>query len=93
MKTDSPRRWPIACTQDNVQEFREVVKAWPEVHDLVKSLQAQGLFPGLRAMRITPLGDAKTLGDVLASLQAENAPEADSVGFAGRSNSVGAGSC
>lgn len=42
----------IACTPANQREMAAAAKAWPELHALVKDLQANGLFPGLRAMRI-----------------------------------------
>jgi hypothetical protein len=38
------------CTPDNAAQFQAMVKADPQLHALVQSLQAQGLFPGLRAV-------------------------------------------
>lgn len=66
----------IRCTEENVKEFRQVVKAWPELYDLVKGLQEQNLFPGLRAMQITLTGSAEHVGKGLAALLPENAPVA-----------------
>lgn len=68
----------IRCTEENVTEFRQVVKAWPELYDLVKGLQEQNLFPGLRAMQITLTGSAEHVGKGLAALLPENAPVAAS---------------
>ena len=65
----------IRCNEENVDEMRKVVKSWPELHGLVKSLQAQGLFPGLRAMQITLRGDAQWVGKGLGALIPPNAPE------------------
>lgn len=66
----------IRCTPENAKKFQEVVKSWPELHDLVKSLQDQNLFPGLRAMQITLTGDEKTLAKGLDALIEENASKA-----------------
>ena len=64
----------IRCTPDNAPEFRDLVKRWPELNDLVRSLQAQGLFPGLRAMQIRLTGREEWVGKGVAAIQAENAP-------------------
>jgi hypothetical protein len=66
----------IRCTPENAKKFQEVVKSWPELHDLVKFLQDQNLFPGLRAMQITLTGDEKTLAKGLDALIEENASKA-----------------
>ena len=64
----------IRCTPDNAPEFRDLIKRWPELNDLVRSLQAQGLFPGLRAMQIRLTGSEEWVGKGVAAIQAENAP-------------------
>lgn len=51
------------------------VKAWPQLHDLVKSLQAQDLFPGLRALQITLTGDQTFINGGLAAVRQINAPK------------------
>lgn len=66
----------IRCTPDNVQDFRALVNRWPELKALVQGLQAQGHFPGLRAMQITLTGDAQWVGKGLAAVKAENAASA-----------------
>lgn len=48
----------IRCTEDNAAQFQQLVKNDPELLALVQALQAQGLFPGLRAMSITLTGTA-----------------------------------
>ena len=71
----------IRCTPENAKKFQEVVKSWPELHDLVKSLQEQDLFPGLRAMQITLTGDEKELSkglDALIEKSASTAPKTES---------------
>lgn len=65
----------IVCTEENAAEFQKVVRAWPELHALVQGLQADNLFPGLRAMRITLTGSAEQRAQGLAALLPENAPE------------------
>ncbi|MBV7418456.1 hypothetical protein KW830_08300 [Comamonas sp. CMM03] len=62
----------IACTEENAAQMREVVRQWPQLQSLVTGLQAQGLFPGLRAMQITLTGDAAKVGKGLAALTGEN---------------------
>ena len=71
----------IRCTPENGKKFQEVVKSWPELHELVKSLQDQDLFPGLRAMQIQLTGDEKTLSkglDALIEKNASTAPKTES---------------
>lgn len=65
----------IRCTPENGAQFQKVVREWPELHALVKELQAQDLFPGLRAMQITLTGSAEHCAKGLAALLPENAPE------------------
>lgn len=62
----------IACTEENAAQMREVVRQWPQLQTLVTGLQAQGLFPGLRAMQITLTGDAGVVGKGLDALTGEN---------------------
>lgn len=64
----------IRCTPENGAQFQRVVRAWPELHALVQSLQAQDLFPGLRAATITLTGSAEHCAKGLAALLPENAP-------------------
>jgi len=65
----------ILCTPANAAQVQRVVKSWPELHDLVQSLQAQNMFPGLRAVRITLTGSEEHVGKGLGALMPENAPE------------------
>lgn len=58
----------IACHPGNVREFQQIVRTWPELGACVRHLQAQGLFPGLRAVRITLVGDAAHLAQGLQGL-------------------------
>ena len=66
----------IPCTPENAAQMQRVVKAWPELHELVQSLQAQDLFPGLRAVRITLTGSEEHCARGLGALLHENAPTA-----------------
>ena len=66
----------IRCTPDNAPEFRDLIKRWPELSDLVRGLQAQGLFPGLRAMQIRLTGGDEWVGKGVAAIQPQNAPVA-----------------
>lgn len=66
----------IRCTPENASEMRALVQRWPELNALVKNLQAQGLFPGLRGLRITLTGDEKQVAKGLAGVMPQNAPEA-----------------
>jgi hypothetical protein len=54
----------IVATPQNAPQIRELIHAWPELESQVKSLQAQGLFPGIRAMNVT-LDDGLTLEEVV----------------------------
>lgn len=46
----------IRCTAENVAQVRDLVKADAELSALVASLQAQGVFPGLRCVSFTFTG-------------------------------------
>ena len=65
----------IRCTPENAAQMRQVVQHWPEMLALVQSLQAQGLFPGLRGLEITLTGAPEYLDKGLAALIPENAPQ------------------
>ena len=73
----------IRCTPENAPQMRQVVAHWPELDALVRNLQAQNLFPGLRALEITLQGDQSWCGKGLAALLPENAPQAPKTGQAG----------
>lgn len=77
----------IACTQENAAQMQRVVKNWPELHSLVKGLQEQGVFPGLRGMQITLTGSESFVAKGLDALEGENALQrvcADQQGEGGR---------
>jgi hypothetical protein len=65
----------ILCTPENAAQMQQVVKAWPELHQLVQELQAQEMFPGLRGLRITLTGDAEHCAKGLGALLPENASQ------------------
>lgn len=65
----------IRCTPENAKEMAAVVKAWPELHSLVQSLQAQNLFPGLRNLQITITGNADQVAKGLGAILPPNATE------------------
>lgn len=71
----------VRCTSDNAAQFRELVNSWPELHTLVRELQGQDLFPGLRSLQATvsSADNADLQGDVVARLarrlQAERGAE------------------
>ena len=66
----------IAVTQGNAAEARALVQRWPALNGLVASLQAQGVFPGLRGLSVTLTGPDEWVGKGLAAVQPENAPGA-----------------
>ena len=57
----------IKCGEHNAKEFQQIVKTTPALLGLVQSLQAQGVFPGLRAMTITLTGAPETVAKGLAA--------------------------
>ncbi|MDP3651061.1 MAG: hypothetical protein Q8R67_05190 [Rhodoferax sp.] len=67
----------ISCTADNVKEMAAVVKSWPELHNLVKSLQEQNLFPGLRGLRITLSGPKSFTAQGLGAVHSLNASKTE----------------
>jgi hypothetical protein len=64
----------ILCTPENAAQFQRVVRAWPQLHATVLALQAQNLFPGLRAVEITLTGSEEHCAKGLGALMPENAP-------------------
>ena len=66
----------IRCTADNAAQFQQLVKNWPELLGLVQSLQAQALFPGLRALSVTLSGPPDVLAQGLGAILPQNAPQA-----------------
>lgn len=67
----------IRCTPENAAQMQQVVKNWPELHALVKHLQDQNLFPGLRNLQITLTGSAETCAKGLGALLPQNAAKRD----------------
>jgi len=57
----------IKCGEHNAKEFQQIVKTTPALLSLVQSLQAQGVFPGLRAMTVTLTGAPETVAKGLAA--------------------------
>ena len=66
----------IACTPENAGQMKRVVQGWPQLHGLVKQLQAADLFPGMRAMQITLTGSAEFVGQGLDALDPEKRSQA-----------------
>lgn len=71
-----PSSRTLRCTPDNARAMAAAVKAWPELHTLVQDLQAQNLFPGLRALQITLTGSDALLAKGLAAVADINATRA-----------------
>ena len=70
----------IKTTPDNAKEVQHLVKTDPQLHALVQSLQAQGMFPGLRAVSFTLTGTPEHCAKGLqawaeAAQAAQNAPQ------------------
>lgn len=74
-KNQATRVFP--CTPENQRDMAAAVKAWPQLHALVKDLQAQNLFPGLRAMRIRITGSPELVAQGLGAIATLNATKAD----------------
>lgn len=66
----------IRCTQENAHEVRALMARWPEFGGLVRSLHKGGLIDGLRSVQITLTGSQEFVANGLASVRAENAPQA-----------------
>lgn len=66
----------IRCTPENARAMQQAVKAWPELHALVQDLQAQDLFPGLRALSITVTGSEALVDKGLDAVAEINATRA-----------------
>lgn len=72
---DEEKKRVIACTPENAGQMKRVVQGWPQLHGLVKQLQAADLFPGMRAMQITLIGSAEFVGQGLDALDPEKRSE------------------
>lgn len=64
----------ILCTPENVDEMRSLIKSWPKLNALVRGLQAQGVFPGLRGLQVTLTGTDQCVAKGLGAVMPENAP-------------------
>lgn len=65
----------ISVTPANAPEARALVQRWPALGGLVASLQAQGVFPGLRALTVTLTGPAEYVDGGLGAVMPQNAPQ------------------
>ena len=61
----------INTTPDNAKQVQQLVKADPQLHALVQSLQAQGMFPGLRAVTFHLAGAPEHCAQGLAAWTSE----------------------
>jgi len=67
----------IRCTPENASEMQQMVKAWPQLHALVQTLQAQNLFPGLRALSVTLSGPESFVAGGVGAITQLNALKRD----------------
>ena len=67
----------IRCTPDNARDMQQMVKQWPELHALVKDLQAHDLFPGLRGLSVTLTGPQEFVAGGIGAINQLNAPKRD----------------
>ena len=67
----------ITCVPSNQRDMAAAVKAWPALHETIKHLQAQDLFPGLRALRITVTGSEELVAQGLGAITTINAPKGE----------------
>ena len=67
----------IRCTPDNARDMQQMVKQWPQLHDLVQNLQAQGMFPGLRALSVTLTGPAEFVAGGIGAINQLHAAKRD----------------
>jgi hypothetical protein len=58
----------IACTPENAAQMQAFVKSQPVLLNVVKSLQRQGIFPGLRGLSITLTGSPEFIQQGLDAL-------------------------
>ena len=65
----------IRATPDNATEMRALVSRWPELDALVRGLQAQGVFPGLRALSVTMTGQPDWVGQGVAAVLDDGYPQ------------------
>lgn len=77
-----PVKKTLRCTEENLPEFKQALRDWPELGTFCRDLIAQGVFPGLRSLQITltgtPEGVAQGLGAIpalIASKAAKNESE------------------
>lgn len=76
-KTPATATRTIRCTPENAREMQQMVKTWPQLHTLVQQLQAQNLFPGLRALSIHTTGAPSVVAKGLGAVAHINAPQRD----------------
>lgn len=77
MSTPTNTAVTIVCTRENAAEFRDLIKSWPELGEVVEVLQEQNLFPGLRAMRVGFRSDVYDGANTVGALAEKIAQEAE----------------
>jgi hypothetical protein len=60
----------IRCTEENLPEFKQALRDWPELGTLCRDLIAQGIFPGLRSLQITLTGSKEGVAQGLGAIPA-----------------------
>lgn len=65
----------IRCTEENQAEFKALLSDWPELRGVIKGLQAQGMFPGLRCLQIAITGTPEALAKGLGAIPPSNSPK------------------
>lgn len=54
--------------------MRAAIRRWPQLEAAIRQLQAQNLFPGLRALQITLQGSETWCAKGLGAIDFKNAP-------------------
>lgn len=65
-----PVKKTIRCTEENLHEFKQALRDWPELGTLCRDLIAQGVFPGLRSLQITLTGTKEGVAQGLGAIPA-----------------------
>ncbi|ARV17493.1 hypothetical protein AEP_00533 [Curvibacter sp. AEP1-3] len=65
-----PVKKTIRCTEENLPEFKQALRDWPELGTLCRDLIAQGVFPGLRRLQITLTGSKEGVAQGLGAIPA-----------------------
>ncbi len=64
----TPLERPIFCDADNLADFRQALRAQPDIAEFIAALYKAGMIDGLRGITLAPAGQLPPTGGVPPTL-------------------------